>query len=71
MPLRFSKGNWFFAPSNILGSGLFESADSLDGLALALITNSLAAKEHPEARRYGGDFKKDDRPETGGGDGAG
>ena len=59
----------------ILGSGLLESADSLDRGALALITNGLVAAEHPEAQReaqrYGGDFKKDDRPETGGGDGAG
>jgi len=55
----------------ILGSGLLESADSWDRVALARITHGLAATGPPEARRYGGDFKKDDRPETGGGDGAG
>ena len=55
----------------ILGSGLLESADSWYRVALARITHGLVAAEHPEAQRYGGDFKKDDRPETGGGDGAG
>jgi len=54
-----------------LGSGLLESADSLDRVALALITHGLVATERREAQRYGGDSKKDDRPETGGGDGAG
>jgi len=54
-----------------LGFGLLESADSWDRVALARITHGLVAVEHPEARRYGGDFKKDDRPETGGGNGAG
>jgi len=55
----------------IRGSGLLESADSWDRVAPARITPGLAATERREAQRYGGDFKKDDRPETGGGDGAG
>jgi hypothetical protein len=55
----------------IRGSGLLESADSWDRVLPALITYGLAATGPLEARRYGGDFKKDDRSETGGGDGAG